>query len=180
MKVLVIGCSLDPQSRSQTLARHAVEALHRRDVGTELVDLRQWHLPLFDGRGGAEIDPAVPDVIAGADAILLAVPIYNYSAGSAAKNLIEWTGRAWRGQIVGFLCAAGGPVSYMAPMGLANSLLLDFQCLIVPQLVYVTDAEFEDDQLTGEQAHQRIDAVAEETIRLTAALRPAASQGSGP
>ena len=180
MRVLVIGCSLDPRSRSQTLARHVVDALSRREAEAEVMDLRERRLPLFGGRGSAEIDAAVPEAIAAADAVLLALPIYNYSAGAAAKNLIELTGKAWRGQIVGFLCAAGGPVSYMAPMGLANSLMLDFQCLIVPRLVYATDAEFEDDRLVGEQAQQRIDDLAAETARLAGALRAATASRSEP
>jgi FMN reductase len=35
-------------------------------------------------------------------------------------------------KVVGFLCAAGGKSSYMSVMRLANSLMLDFRCLIIP------------------------------------------------
>ena len=44
-------------------------------------------------------------------------------------------GRAFTGKPVGFVCAAGGRSSYMAVLGLANSLMLDFRCLIVPRFV---------------------------------------------
>ena len=45
-----------------------------------------------------------------ADAILLAVPIYNYDVNAAAKNLVEHTGSAWENKIVGFLAAARAAV----------------------------------------------------------------------
>ena len=72
-------------------------------------------------------------------AILLATPIYNYDVSAAAKNMVELTGSAWRDKTVGFICAAGGTSSYMSVMGLANSLMLDFRCIILPRFVYATD-----------------------------------------
>ena len=71
--------------------------------------------------------------IAAARVIMLAVPIYNYDANAAVKNLIELTGSAWEDKIVGFACAAGGQSSYMSIIGLANSLMLDFRCIILAQ-----------------------------------------------
>ena len=67
------------------------------------------------------------------DAIVVAVPIYVYDTNAAIKNFVDLSGRAWTDKPVGFLCAAGGPSSYMAILGLANSLMLDFRCLIVPR-----------------------------------------------
>ena len=43
-----------------------------------------------------------------ADAVVFAVPIYNYDINAAAKNAIELAGRQLTGKVAGFLCAAGG------------------------------------------------------------------------
>ena len=91
---------------------------------------------------GAEVDLTHTIIRAPIDGIVVATPIYNYDASAAAKNLVELTGRAWQNKVVGFLCAAGGDGSYMSIMALANSLMLDFRCVIVPRFVYATGGAF--------------------------------------
>ncbi len=107
--------------------------------------------------------------ISGADPILLAVPVYNYDANAATKNLIELTGRAWTGKVVGFLCAAGGQGSYMSVMSLANSLMLDFRCLIVPRFVYATGDHFNQDGSLNETIARRADELCETAAGLAEA-----------
>ena len=172
MDVLVISCSLNPGSRSAALAQHALESLRQLDISSHLLDLRERDIPLCDGATAYE-HPAVPELrrqIADADAVLLAVPIYNYDINAAAKNLIELTGSAWEDKVVGFLCAAGGRGSYMSIMSLANSLMLDFRCLIVPRFVYAVDADFDPDGQPTALIHRRIETLCAESTRLAAAL----------
>lgn len=91
---------------------------------------------ICDGNEASDHD-AVKDIaqrIQRATTVLLSSPVYNYDVSAAMKNLIELTGAAWEDKIVGFLCAAGGKGSYMSPMGLANSLMLDFHCLVIPTI----------------------------------------------
>lgn len=184
MKVLVIACSLSDQSRSAALAAVMGRELSRRGVTVEAVDLRQLDLPPCDA-GAAYSHPGVGKMraaVGAADAILLAVPIYNYDVNAAAKNLVELTGKSWLGKVVGFLCAAGGRGSYMSVMGLANSLMLDFRCLILPRFVYATGVDFEEDGTAREVVHERIAEMADETLRIAGALaeRPAAARASKP
>ena len=154
MKPLVISCSLNPGSRSAILARHAHQALP--DAG--FVDLRESPLPMCDGGAAYHHENVAPLArqITDAAPILLAAPIYNYDVNAAAKNLIEMTGRAWTGKVVGFICAAGGQGSYMSVMTLANSLMLDYRCLIVPRFVYATDEHFAADGSAGDEVLVRV------------------------
>ncbi len=172
MKILVLSCSLHRRSRSRVLARLASERLAERGAGVTFLDLRDHPLPLCDG--GAPDAPALDslkDAISGADAILLGAPIYNYDVNAAAKNMIELTSRAWTDKIVSFVCAAGGKGSYMSVMALANSLMLDFRCLVLPRFVYVTGAAF-DESLALEDAAvaERLDELCDELVRVTGAL----------
>ena len=61
--------------------------------------------------------------------------------------MIELTGSAWEDKIVGFLCAAGGMGSYMSVMAYANSLMLDFRCVIIPRFVFATGEGFDGDNI---------------------------------
>ena len=108
--------------------------------------------------------------IQNAKGILFAVPIYNYDVNAAAKNLIELTGDAWTNKVVGFLCAAGGKGSYMSVMSLANSLMLDFRCLIIPRFVYSTGEDFEEGEITDPNVRDRVSELAKELDRICMAL----------
>jgi NAD(P)H-dependent FMN reductase len=174
MNPLVISCSLNPDSRSAELAKHAHQTLSRTRDDAGYIDLRDTELPMCDG-GPSYQHPAVAPLasaITEAGPILLAVPVYNYDANAAAKNLIELTGKAWSGKVVGFLCAAGGQGSYMSVMSLANSLMLDFRCLIVPRFVYATGDHFNDDGSLNESIVRRTDELCETAAALARVWPP--------
>jgi NAD(P)H-dependent FMN reductase len=173
MNALVIACSLNPDSNSRTMARAAVDDLVARGASATLVDLREHPLPMHDGEGAAEIAGPLGRAVRAADAVVLAVPIYNYDVNAAAKNLVEHLGRAFEGKLIAFLCAAGGSGSYMSVMGLANSLMLDFRCLIVPRFVYATGPCFADGRIVNPDVSKRIGALCDEVVRLAGALAPA-------
>ncbi len=175
MNLLIVSASLNPDSNSRILAREAERVL--RDDGQEvtLLDLRDLPLPLCDG-GKSYEDPnvlAADKLIARAAGILIATPIYNYDANAAVKNLIELTGGAWENKVVSFLCSAGGPGSFMSIMGLANSLMLDFRCVIVPRFVYALGDAFADDAITDTKIAARIAECARATAHFASALKPA-------
>ena len=172
LTVLVVSCSLSATCSSCVLARTAEIALRGLGVTAELVDLRDLDLPLCDG-GDCYDHPAVAPLgrrIAAADAVLVASPVYNYDVNAAAKNLVELTGSAWSEKPVGFLCAAGGRRSYMAPVGLAGSLMLDFRSLIIPRFVYAVKEDFgEHGDVTGPM-RERIEQLAAAAVDLARAL----------
>jgi FMN reductase len=171
MNILVISCSLNPSSRSRILAGEISNVLKSAEANVTSLDLRDFALPSCDGEDNSDTNVTkLSDAIRAADAILLAVPIYNYDVNAAAKNLVEHTGSAWEGKIVGFLCAAGGNASYMSVMGLANSLVLDFRCLIIPRFVYATGNDFSGDEVGSSKVKDRVTQLACETIRLARAL----------
>lgn len=154
MAVAVVSTSLDPDSRSRTLALRAVARLQERGVEVVYTDLRDLGaLPLAGGPGSWDAHPGLEALKASLKAarqVLLAVPIYNFDASAAAKNLIELAGDALAGKTVGFLCAAGGARSYMGVLGLANSLMLDFRCWIVPRFVYAVGSEIQGETVAPE------------------------------
>jgi NAD(P)H-dependent FMN reductase len=174
MKVLVVSCSLNPDSNSALLAQQALAELLTAGAEARLIDLRAHPMPLCDGQTCTNASVVeLTEAIASADAVLLAVPIYNYDVNAAAKNLVEHTGDAWEGKVVGFLAAAGGQASYMSLMPLANSLMLDFRCLIVPRFVYATRPDFAGGKISNPKVAGRITQLVTQTLRLARALAAA-------
>lgn len=173
MNLLVVSASLNPESNSRLLAREAHRALVAAGHAATLADLRDFALPPCDGASAYrhENTAKARALIAGADGILVATPIYNYDANAAVKNLVELTGKAWENKIVGFACCAGGQSSYMSIMALANSLMLDFRCTIVPRFVYATEADFSGEAITNADITRRVQELATILARYTAALK---------
>lgn len=177
MSPLIISSSLSSKSRSRILAEAAKSALEKQGHTPTLFDLRESPLPMCDGEtayGGEHVAP-LAEAIRTADGVLCATPVYNFDVNAALKNAIELTGKAWTGQVVGFLAAAGGQGSYMSLMGVANSLMLDFRCIILPRFVYATGEAFEAGDITDEDLVRRLDEVGERLTVLasvTESFRP--------
>jgi FMN reductase len=177
MKLLIISCSLSTSSHSAVMAARLAEAAGGLGDDCELVDLRTFPLPFCDA--GASYEDANAGTLTGkvaeADAVCLAVPIYNYDVGGAARNLIAMTGSAWNNKIVGLVAAAGGQSSYMSIMPIANSLMLDFRCVIVPRYVYASRSSFADGQLVDEKIDERLTRLAHDLRQFAIALGPVLS-----
>ena len=88
--ILLVSCSLNPESRSRILANAARNRFLEQDEPVEFVDLREMPLPFCDG-GSAYEDPnarRLSELGGAADAIVIAAPIYNFSIAATAKNLV--------------------------------------------------------------------------------------------
>lgn len=169
---LVISCSLSPTSHSAQMADYVARALRRLGAEVERVDLRTSALPLCDGDAAFDDETVIElsEKIRRATAVTLAVPVYNFDVGGAARNLIAMTGRAWTDKIVGFVAAAGGERSYMSLMPLANSLMLDFRCVILPRYVYASRRSFQNGRLRDAAIEDRLDQLARDLDRFASAL----------
>jgi NAD(P)H-dependent FMN reductase len=155
---LIVSASLKAISRSRMMAEYVATCFREHSILPGLVDLRDSVLPLCDGEsayGHPQVD-ILSRKIAAARVLLVATPIYNFDASAALKNLVELTGDSWEDKIVGFICAAGGLMSYMSIMALANSLMLDFRCVIIPRFVYATGRDFADQELVSSEVKERI------------------------
>ena len=172
-KYLVISTSGNPDSNSRRLGRAAFAHLQKQKVDCAWIDISEMDLPLCDGDKcyGMPNSKKLSAAIEAADGILIAAPVYNYDVAAAAKNMIELTGSVWEDKIVGFLCAAGGMGSYMSVMAYANSLMLDFRCVIIPRFVFATSDGFDGDKISDQKVVRRIEALADELVRFTKALR---------
>lgn len=146
--------------------------LHSNNEDFEFFDLLDNPLPLCDGDECYEL----PEVIAfrqkikDSKGIIMAIPIYNFNVSSGAKNIVELGGRMLYDKVFGFICAAGGKNSYMSIMSLANSLMIDFRCYIIPKFVYATKHDFDDDIINNPDIKERLEELGDELIRVSKAL----------
>lgn len=176
MKILILSTSLNARSKSHTLGLRIEEHLEAEGAETVVVELGGVGLPLCGMPGSFDDAQAMQltERIREADGIIIASPVYNYDVNAACKNAVELTGVGWENKVVGFILVAGGQASYMSGLGLANSLMLDFRCVIVPRFVYATGEAFRDGALVDVKIDERLGRLARDVIRLAGAWSTAA------
>lgn len=163
---LVVATALKPGSKTATAARFVAERLAADAFTVDLVDLAHEPLPPCDGAAcyGDDRVVAMTRRVEAADLVALCFPVYNYQPNAAAKNFVEVTNAAWKDKVVTFIANAGGDRSFLAPLPLANALMVDHRCVIVPQFLYLPPAAFDAtggvvlDPLAGEVFDLQIDA----------------------
>ena len=166
--VAIIATSLDPDSRSQILARAALEVAKQREISASFIDLREFDIPISGTVASWESADAehIRRILKPASHIVFAVAIYNFDVNAAAKNIVELMGSdVFEDKTIGFICAAGGRSSYMSILGFANSLMLDFRCWIAPRFVYATGEDFEKDAIKSPEIAKRIEDLIDDLLR---------------
>ena len=172
MTILIISSSLTETSTPITLSQAASEVLTTHSIKHNHIILKDFPLPLcgtpesFNNKHAKALETRIQE----ASGIILSTPIYNYNCNAVAKNMIELTGSAWKHKCVGFLCAAGGEKSYMSIMPIANSLMLDFRCLIIPSFVYASSQDVRKGTIHNPDIIKRIETLALYMHRINTAL----------
>ncbi len=90
--------------------QQAISELTLNNLQTEIVDLKEWDLPLFAGAHppatGIYDQPkqqAWADKIAQAQAFILISPEYNHGYSPALKNALDYIGKEWQGKPAAFI-----------------------------------------------------------------------------
>ena len=127
LKIAVITGSTRPGRKNETVARWVFGlALKRSDAEFELVDIKDYHLPLLDepappvlGRYSQPHTKVWAAKIASFDAYVFVAPEYNHGTSAALKNAIDYLFREWNNKAAGFVSygGAGGAAGGGAPEG---------------------------------------------------------------
>ena len=182
MRISVVSSSLNTDSRSRMLAAICQTALEDKGISVDFIDLRQFAPPNFDDDEiySSEVYLSCHKVIAAADAVILASPVYNWACCSELKKFVEYIGStppdgslrgAFYDKIVMFVNAGGLPHSYMAFASLATSLMLDFKCIISPYNVYVHDANWVEEEKLDDKRKARLSKSLDVLIELAERLQ---------
>lgn len=172
MNLLIVSTNLRPESRTLAVARQAADVAAAHGLAPQVFDMATDELPPCDG-ASCYADPRVIEAtaqVASAAAVWFCSPVYNYQLNSAAKQFVELTNSAWPDKIVACVATAGGRSSFTAWLPLANSLLVDHHCHLVPRHVYLTPDSFEASVRVNASTLERMDDLAAQTARLVRGL----------
>ncbi|AGB37943.1 NADPH-dependent FMN reductase [Natronococcus occultus] len=157
--VAVVG-SLREESYTRPAPRHALDAAESSGATTELIDLRELELPLFDADEDEAGDaPELARRIREADSVLLGTPMYHGSYSSVLKTALDYCGfDEFENKTVGLLAVSGGSF----PVGALDHLRVVCRALdawVLPHQAAVPNAHrrFEDRELADEDLRERVE-----------------------
>lgn len=160
--------SLREESFTRIACDRALAAASEFDnVETDVIDLREVDLPVFDAdrRDVGDADE-LRGRLQAADSVVLGSPNYHASYSSALKNALDYCGfDEFENKTVGLLTVAGGsfPGSALEHM---RSVARGVNAWVVPHQVAIPNARdrFEDGVLVDEDFAERVDVLGERMV----------------
>jgi NAD(P)H-dependent FMN reductase len=166
--VVGVAGSLREESYTRIGIERALDAADTAGATTELLDLREYDLPVFDADHREAGDAvALTDTIYDADSILLGTPVYHGSYSAPLKNALDYCGfDEFEHKTVGLLAVAGGSFPITALEHL-RSVCRSLNCWVIPHQAAVPKARtsVEDGRIVDDGILERVDTLGEEAVR---------------
>lgn len=163
----VVG-SLRDASYTRIAVERALEAAREAGGKAELLDLREYDLPVFDADDRETGDaPEMMRQLREADSILLGTPVYHGSYSAPLKNALDYCGfEEFENKTVGLLAVAGGgfPITALEHL---RSVCRALNCWVIPHQAAVPRARnaVADGTITDEAIDERVARLGEEAVQ---------------
>jgi len=188
VKIAIVTGSTRPGRNNEAVARWVNQiAQQRTDADFELVDIADYHLPLFDepmspmfGKYTKPHTQAWAEKIASFDGFVFVTPEYNHSIPGALKNAIDFLYREWNNKAAGFVSYGGsGGVRAVEHLRLVMAELMVATVRAQVILSLVTDFEHFTSFKPLPQREAEVTAMLEQLVSWASALKAVrAPQGS--
>lgn len=183
LKVVGIGGTMRRGSTSLAALRRALEATENAGVETELLDLRELNLPMYEpGRPLEDFGPEVEsfvEAVRGADALLISTGAYHGTLAGVTKNaldFIQFLARDERpyldGKVAGLISTAGGDQAAANANQAMVHTVHALRGIVAPLMVGIPKAwqRFEDSDITDETYAERLDMLGRLVVDLAGKL----------
>lgn len=180
MNLMILPGSLSKTSQSHVMARKALA--HVPDgVSTTLINPKELDLQFCDGRdwdGYNEDVSMLQDAFKEADAYIFAVPVYNWSYSGVFKNMVDLVPPGGMGgSVAGLMAKGGGQKGFLMVQRELRSLLSYFNVQTLPETVFASNSDFDDENTPNEGIEERIRTIVDSTIETAERLDAPTDQG---
>ncbi len=144
IKIAALGGSLRPKSFTYYALELALKKLEAQGVSTDLIDLRQLHLPFCNGQSFYSDYPDVKILrqsVQSANGLLLATPEYHGDISGVLKNALDLLEEEhMRGKVVGLMAIVGGAHSTHA-INTMRLVCRQLHCWVIPEQIVIPYSE---------------------------------------
>ena len=174
MRIVGLGGSLAARSRSRTALEKALAGALEADAETELLDIRELDLPLYNPDSEPSASAlAMVEKLERADGLLWSSPLYQGSVAGSFKNALDWlhlpSGSVYlTDKAIGLISVSGGTQGLQA----INAMEFSVRALrgwAVPYVVPVPAGAFdEDEEVRDPLVERQLKMLGSEVVRLAA------------
>jgi FMN reductase len=184
LRVAGVGGTLREGSASLGALRRSLAAAEEAGAETELLDLRELDLPMYEpGRALEEYGPGVErlvEALRGADAVLISTAAYHGTLAGVTKNALDFAqflsgGKHpyFEGKVVGLISTAGGEQAGANATGALVHVVHSLRGVVAPLMVPISKAWQRADgsgDITDELYGRRLDTLGELVVDLAGRL----------
>lgn len=190
LHVVGIGGTLREGSTSLLALEEALQAAEEAGATTELLDLRELDLPLYEpGKPLEEYEENVKELVEamrGADALLWSTAAYHGTLAGVAKNALDFAQFPTRDEkpylqdrVVGLIATAGGGMAAVNAIGAMINVVHALRGVAAPLSVPVTqswEAFDEEGNIRDEGVARRLQSLGRLVVEMAAKLGPATGE----
>ncbi|MFC4552979.1 MULTISPECIES: NADPH-dependent FMN reductase [Halorussus] len=166
-KVVALAGSMRDGSYTRVALRHALDAAEERGAETELLDVREYDLPVFDPDEPEPEDATrIKRQIREADAVLWGSPVYHGSYSAAFRNVHDYCGfDEYEDTTVGLLATAGGG-SFASTLDHMRVTARGVHAWVLPHQVGIRSArnKIEGGEFVDEDIEERVRTLGEQAV----------------
>lgn len=168
--VAIIQGSLRPESRTAIVAQEVERLLKKHKITPVIVDLRTIAMEFCDGRDleayGKDLQ-AAHATLAEASAVVIGMPVYQYSVSGPLKNFLDIVSSAIERKPMAIYSNAGGIRSTMASSHLMDILAFECRCTIVQPVVHSWAEDFKNGKISSTGVLERLEEMVDDLARAT-------------
>lgn len=153
-KILAFAGSARKESFNKKLVRIAAEGLREAGAEVQLIDLKDYPLPLFDqdieaAEGLPENAQKLKKLFMEHHGLLIASPEYNSSISPLLKNTLDWVSRpvpnepalvAFQGKVASIISASPGVLGGLRALVHLRSILGNIGVIVLPEQIGIAKA----------------------------------------
>ena len=174
MKVVVISGSPRKNANTQIIMKYVNEYVKLKNPDTKFINLSDDEIECYRGYDveyNQTTKNAANDIME-ADVWLIGSPIYNSLFSSALKNLFEYVNyKKTEGKVAGMAILAAGNIGFVDVQTVITQLLSYFRVITNPKAVYLTTDVFTENEISDEDAKNRLKEMVDETLQIASKLQ---------
>ena len=166
-KVVALAGSMRDGSYTRAALKHVLDAAEEHGAETELLDVREYDLPVFDpDEPEPEAATELKREIREADAVVWGSPVYHGSYSAAFRNVHDYCGfDEYEDTTVGLLTVAGGG-SFASTLDHMRVTARGVHAWVLPHQVGIRSArnKIEDGEFVNEDIEDRVRKLGEQAV----------------
>lgn len=184
MEVSILLGSIRRERQSHRLAYYIKDQLSGKGVTVNLIDLKNYSLPLFGSIISNEERKSVDEIstfLKGSQAVVIVTPEYHSNISAALENILEYCGRDLIGKVTGIASASATKLGGIHASNNLQIALLNLGAYTTSRRLLIPEIHFafnQDNEPVQDETKYQVERFVSELLSYTSLLKDKISKNS--